>query len=719
MKDPNKRQMMNKQPRRNRKYVGQFLFFLFIAVFILIVGRFSYISIGKKVQNVNLSASAQKLYTANETLKAKRGTIYDANGQAIAEDTSVYSLYVVLDKRQKSVDGQKLYATNKEKIATVLAKNLPISRDKALKILNPSSGHPFQVEFGTAGQNISLTTKQKIQKEHLSGVNFIQQESRLYPNGTFASHLVGLAQAKTNDKGQTTLTGSMGIEQAFNKQLTGTNGSQKIKKDMYGYQLPGTKQKSKKAKNGDNVYTTLDTRLQTLLETEMSSVQNQVKANSMNAVLMNAKTGAILAATQRPTFNASTKQGLGDIWRDTLVQDAYEPGSTMKVFTLASSIDSGNYNGNATYQSGKYAIGNQTVPDWNTAGWGTITYNKGFALSSNVAMAHLEQQMGAKTWKKYIDRFHFLKSTNSGLPGEMSGSIAFQRPIEQADTAFGQGIQVTAFQMLQGLTAVSNDGKMMKPYVISKVTDPNTNKTVKKYSPTVVGNPISAKTAKTVRKHMEDVVYKSYGIGSDYKMSGERVAVKTGTAQVSNGKGYLSGDDNYLYSVAAMVPASNPKYVMYITMKQPHLGSKTATQLLASIMKPVMARALQEDTEAKMTKVSKMPLVAGRTVTAATSALTKAGATITLLGNGNKVTKQSVSAGTTLYKNQRVFLNTGGTVALPSLKGWSKGDVVKLAQIEGLKLNTTGDGYVTKQSIKAGTTVASGATLTVTLKQNK
>lgn len=720
MNDSQKRQMTNKHPRRNRKKFGQFLFFLFIGVFILIVGRFSYISIGKKVQNVNLSASAQKLYTANETLKARRGTIYDANGQAIAEDTSVYSLYVVLDKRQKSVDGRKLYVTNKEKVADVLAKYLPISRKKALATLNPSSGHPFQVEFGTAGQNISLTTKQKVQAEHLSGVNFIQQESRLYPNGVFASHLIGLAQAQTNKAGQTALTGSMGLEQAFNKELTGTNGSQKIKKDMYGYQLPGTKQKAKKAKNGDNVYTTLDTRLQTFLETEMSQVQGQVKANSMNAVLMNAKTGAILAATQRPTFNATTKKGLDKVWRNTLVQDAYEPGSTMKIFTLASSIDSGHYNGNATYQSGKYTIGNQVVPDWNTSGWGTITYDKGFAVSSNVAMAHLEQQMGHKTWKKYIDRFRFLKSTKSGLPGELTGSIAFQRPIEQADTAFGQGIQVTVFQMMQALSAVSNDGKMMKPYVISKVVNPNTNKTVKAYGPQNVANPISESTAKAVRKHMEDVVYKKYGIGSDYKMSGERVAVKTGTAQVSSGKsGYLSGDDNYLYSVAAMVPASHPKYVMYITMKQPHLGSKTASQLLASIMKPVMARALQEDTETINTKESKMPTVTGMSVASATQALTKAGATVTTLGTGQKVQKQSVTAGTTLYRDQRVFIKTGGTVALPSLTGWSKGDVVKLAQIEGLKLNVSGDGYVTKQSIKAGTTVGSGATLTVTLRQNK
>ncbi|GEO68589.1 penicillin-binding protein 2B [Levilactobacillus acidifarinae] len=680
--------------------------------------RFSYISIGKKVQNVNLSAAAQKLYTANETLKAKRGTIYDANDQPIAEDTSVYSLYVVLDKRQVGLNNQKLYATNKPKIAKVLAKYLPISEKKALNILTPSKGTPFQVEFGTAGQNISLATKQKIQSYHLSGINFVQQESRLYPNGVFASHLIGLAQATTKDN-QTTLTGSMGIEQAFNKELTGKDGSQKIKKDMYGYQLPGTKQKYKKAQNGDNVYTTLDTRLQTLLETEMSSVQNQVKANSMNAVLMNAKTGAILAATQRPTFNATTKAGLGQIWRNTLVQDAYEPGSTMKIFTLASSINSGNYNGNATYQSGRYTIGNQVVPDWNTSGWGTITYNKGFAVSSNVAMAHLEQQMGAKTWKKYIDRFHFLKSTHSGLPGEMSGSIAFSRPIEQADTSFGQGIQVTVFQMLQALTAVSNNGTMMKPYVISKVVNPNTNKTVKAYSPTKVGTPITAKTAKAVRKHMEDVVYKSYGIGSDYKMSGYKVAVKTGTAQVSNGKsGYLSGDDNYLYSVAGMVPANNPKYVMYITMKQPHLGGKTATQLLASIMKPVMARALQEDSPTT-TKTTKMPTVTGSSVTAATTKLSKLGMTVTPLGNGTKVQKQSVSAGTALYQDQRVFLTTGGTVSLPSLTGWSKGDVVKLAQLVGIKLTVDGEGYVTKQSLKAGATVSSGSELTITLKQNK
>ncbi|PWG00634.1 penicillin-binding transpeptidase domain-containing protein [Levilactobacillus bambusae] len=718
MKDPNKRLMINQQSRKNRKYFGQMLFFLFIGVFAIIICRFSYISIGKKVQNVNLSASAQKLYTDNTTLKAKRGTIYDDNGQAIAEDTSVYSLYAVLDTSQKSTNGKKLYVTDKAKAAKVLAKYLPMSEKKARQYLSPK-GKPFQVEFGAAGQNISLTTKNKIESYHLTGLDFVQQEARLYPNGVFASHIIGQADA-TNTREGTKLVGTMGIEKAFNSELTGKNGKKKVSQDSYGYQLANTKQDYKPAKDGDNVYTTLDTRLQTLLESEMSSVYKQVHPKSMNAVLMNAQTGAILAASQRPTFDAQTKDGLNSIWRDTLVEDAYEPGSTMKIFTMASSIDSGNYNGNATYQSGKYKIGNQTVPDWNTNGWGTISYNKGFALSSNVAMAHLEQQMGAKKWKEYIDRFKFLKSTNIGLPNETAGSIVFKRPIEQADTAFGQGIQVSAMQMMQALSAIGNNGTMLKPYLVSKVTNSD-GKTVKQYGKQVVGHPVSAKTAKEVRKHMEDVVYKSYGIGSDFKMSGYKVAAKTGTAQVSNGaSGYLTGDNSYLYSVAAMVPADHPKYIMYITMKQPTLGDKSATKLTSSIMKPVMERALSEDAASTATAdqvaTVKMPNVTGLSSAKAEDKLKKLNVKVTTLGSGKVITSQHPATGTSLYKNQRILLQTSGQVTMPNIKGWSKGDVLNLADMVGLKVKVSGDGFVQKQSLSAGQSLTKNETLVVTLK---
>ncbi|UQS86432.1 penicillin-binding protein [Nicoliella spurrieriana] len=708
--------------KQNRKYYGVGLFGLSLFVFVLMILRFSYIGLFKNISDVNLIQKAQNLYTQTSVIKAKRGTIYDANDQPIAEDTSTYSIYAVLDKNQKSVNGKPIYVDNKKKVARSLSKILPISYKRVLKDLNPSNKNTFQVEFGSAGQNISLTTKQKIDDQHLRGINFIQQQSRLYPNGIFASHLIGIASPFTDNKtDSTSLVGQMGIEKAFNNYLTGTDGIKKVQNDVYGYQLPNGVKKDKPVKNGDNIYTTLDYRLQTLLETEMSSVYAQVHPSSMNAVLMNAKTGEILAATQRPTFNATNKEGIGSIWRDTLVEDQFEPGSTMKIFTMAAAINSHHYDGNAYYQSGKYDIDGNIVPDWNPSGWGTITYNKGFALSSNVAMAHLEQNMGASTWMDYIKRFQFLKSVNTGLDGEQSGSVQFKYPIEQANTAFGQGIQVTSMQIMRALSAVSNDGKMLQPRFITKIVNPNNNKVVKSYPKKVVGTPITAKTAKEVRQHMEDVVYKPYGIGADYKIPGYRIAAKTGTAQVSNGNGgYSSGDNSYLYSVAGMAPASDPKYVMYITMKQPNLTNSklTASQYLAEIFKPVLKRALSEDKIGKTTNTVKMPTLIGSSVSAANRKLAAAGVSATIVGSGNTITKQSVVGGEKIFKNRKLILITNGAQRMINLKGWSESDVSVYCQLVGLKLRTSGEGVVKDQSIATGASIESNKTLVIKFNKN-
>ncbi|WP_288528934.1 penicillin-binding transpeptidase domain-containing protein [uncultured Secundilactobacillus sp.] len=715
MKQSPKRTVTSQDARRNRRVFGRILLLLFSAVFLLFIVRFSYITIGKSVEHVNLSTQAKKLYTATQTLKADRGSIYDSNNQPIAQDTSTYSLYAVLDKSQKSLAGEPLYVQDKEKTATVLAKNLPLTKKQAMAYLTPANSKAFQVEFGAAGQNISLTTKSKIEKAHLTGLNFVQQQARLYPNGTFASNLIGNVTTQKNQ-----LVGTMGLEQAFNSILNGRDGFKKVSQDNNGYQIPGTLQKDRQPQNGDNVYTTLDSRLQTLLETEVSSLQAKVHAKSLGATLMNAKTGEILATTQRPTFNPQTGKGIGNAWRNSLTQDLYEPGSTMKIFTMAASIDSGHYNGNALYNSGRYEVGGRIVPDWNTGGWGLISYNKGFALSSNVAMAHLEQQMGSETWKKYIKRFDFLKSTNFGLPGEQSGSYQFSLPIEQANTAFGQGIQVTQIQMLQALSAIANNGKMLKPYVVRKVTS-SSGQTIKKYGKKVIGQPVSKATAEAVRKHMEDVVYKSYGIGSDFKIKGVRVAAKTGTAQVAGSSGYMTGDNSYLYSVAGMAPAKDPKYVMYVTMKQPTLpGSETPTQLTSDVFKPVLKRALQEangqQTPRMSQKTNKMPNLVGTRLATAQSKLTKQGFQVTVLGNGSTVRQQSPTNGQLMLTGQRVMLVTAGPIQMPDVTGWSKSDVLRLGQLLGMKVSFDGSGYVAKQSIAADKTVSDNSHLKVTLK---
>lgn len=710
----NKQRMTSKRsPKQNRRIFGQWLFFGAIAVFGVLIIRFSYIAIVRHVNGVNLVEATKKLYTEDQTITAKRGTIYTANGDPIAEDTSTYTVYAIMAKNQQSASGKALYVKNNAKAARVLSKYLPISYKKALATLQKGAGK-FQIEFGTAGKNISLTTKEKIDAQNVDGLHFIESEARLYPNGTFASHLVGLTTSKSQkDTDQTRLTGSMGIELAFNKQLSGTDGRKTITKS--GYQ--GSTETGKKVKDGDNIYTTIDSKLQTLLETKVSQVNAKVSPKSMTATLMNAKTGAILATTQRPTFNAQTKTGLSKMWRNLLVEDTYEPGSTMKVFTMAAAIDSGKYNANVTVPTGEYKIGNNTVPDWNTSGWGNITYAKGFALSSNTAMAHLEQAMGAKTWLKYIKRFGLRESTNSGLDNEQSGSIQFTYPIEQADTAFGQGIQVTAMQMLRGFTAIANHGKMLQPYFISKITNPNTNKTVYTGKKKVVSQPISSKTASKVLDHMQDVVYKSYGTGSSYKISGYRIAAKTGTAQVSNGSTYEQGDNTYLYSVVGMAPAKNPKYIMYITMKQPTLNGSSASDDMAEIFDTVMKRALEEQkaSETKATTI-KMKDLTSKSTSAAKKAAKKQGLDVVVVGKGSRVVKQSISSGTVVLSGQRVILVTNGQMYMPNLSGWSASEVADFATLTGVKLTTSGTGYVKTQSVTAGNPIEAKQAISVTLK---
>ncbi|BDZ31167.1 penicillin-binding transpeptidase domain-containing protein [Lactiplantibacillus sp. WILCCON 0030] len=710
----NKQRMTSKRsPKQNRRIFGQWLFFGAIAIFGVLSIRFSYIAIGKHVAGVNLAAATKKLYTVDQTVTAKRGTIYSANGEAIAEDTSTYTIYAIMSKNQKDAAGHDIYVKSNPQAAKVLAKYLPISTKKALATLKKGRGK-FQIEFGTAGKNISLTTKKKIEAQNVSGLHFIQSEARLYPNGTFASHLIGLTSSK-NVKGteRTSLVGSMGIELAYNKQLSGTDGHKTVTKS--GYQ--GTTDSVKKVKNGDNIYTTLDSKLQTLMETKLSEVATKVHPKTMTATLMNAKTGAILATSQRPTFNSQTKVGLSKMWRNLLVEDTFEPGSTMKVFTMAAAINSGNYNPNVTVPTGEYKIGGKTVPDWNTSGWGNITYAKGFALSSNVAMAHLEQTMGAKTWLKYIKRFGLRSSTNSGLANEQTGTVQFTYPIEQADTSFGQGIQVSAMQMLRGFTAIANNGKMLQPYYVSKITNPNTKKTVYKGQSKVVSQPVTSKTAAAVLKHMQDVVYKSYGTGSAFKINGYRIAAKTGTAQVSNGSTYETGDNSYLYSVVGMAPAKNPKYILYITMKQPTLNGTSASEDMAEIFKPVMQRALDEQkaSESKTTTV-KMTDLTGQATKQATVSAKKDGVTPIVIGKGAHIVKQSVSAGTVLTSKQRVILITNGQMYMPNLTGWSASEVADFAELTGMKLATNGTGYVSAQSVSAGNPIEAKEALTVSLK---
>ena len=517
-----------------------------------------------------------------------------------------------------------------------------------------------------------------------------------------------------NDNGteETNLVGQLGLEGYFNKQLTGTNGLRKDKQDVYGYQIANSKQVTKKAINGDNIYTTLDSQTQHFLENKVNKVYKSSNANAMTAVVMEAKTGKIIAATQRPTLHAENNP----VWRNMLVQDAYEPGSVMKILSLAAAIDTGHFNPNATFNSGTWAMGGGKITDWSSSGWGTISYKDAFDMSSNVGFAHVEQDMGADTWMKYIKRFGLLKKVNViGMSNEVNGYTSFKGILTQANTAFGQGITVNVMQMMQAFSAIGNNGKMMKPYIVSKVVDGNSGKTIQKIKPKVVGHPIKASTAKKVLGYMQGVVYDQKGLGHDYQIKGYRVAGKTATAQIGGAHGYSTGDTNYLYSFAGMAPAKNPKYIMYVTLRQPQNLKKPATKQIASVFNPTMKMLLsqQKVAEKAKKKVITMPNVVGQSSDDANKKLSDKGMQVIVVGSGKKVKQQSAVPDEQVLTDQHVILDTGGEYKMPDISGWSSADVQQLAKVLKLKVKENGNGYVTQQSISPDTTIKRGTTLTV------
>ncbi|HIB1873210.1 TPA: penicillin-binding transpeptidase domain-containing protein [Enterococcus faecium] len=699
----------NLNPMNNRKKVGIILFATSIGLFFLFAVRFSYIVIGGHVAGTSLAEKTKQLYQGSEVVKAKRGTIYDRNGVALAEDASSYSIKAILSKTYTSGD-KKLYVEEKnfDKIAEILHKNLSIDKKDALNILEDGAKKElYQVEFGSYGKNISQETKQNIEadmkKEGVAGLYFVDHQARMYPNGVFSSHFIGYA---VPDKDENGLVGKLGLESAYNDILSGKDGKIIYQKDNFQNPLPGTVAEEEKAVDGQDIYTTLDSRLQSYLETLMDQVNEEYQPEELTAVLMKAKTGEILAMGQRPTFNPETMEGLtgeGAIWRNFLVQDSYEPGSTMKVFTTAAAIEEGEFNENETFQSGKIQVEDATINDHDFGEKGVLTMRQALSWSSNVGMVILEQRLGGR-WYNYLQKLGFGQSTHSGLDDEVNGALPTSNIVDRAMSAYGQAVGVTNFQMMKAFTSIANNGTMIQPRYISKVVDPQTGEE-RTTQTEVLGQPFSKETTEKVREYMRDVVESenygsAYGV---YSVPGYNVSAKTGTAQIaSDTGGYQTGDTAYLYSIVEMVPSEDPDYVLYLTMKHPKTYDRMA---LAKIANPLMKRAMdfketEEDTDTE-TKTEKVSVADYRNLEADVAAADaqKSGLQPVVIGNGKKVQKQSTANGDQLISGEKLILYTGGDKLMPDVTGWSKADIMKLGKILGIEVSFDGDGYCVKQEL--------------------
>ncbi|MBS9337610.1 peptidoglycan D,D-transpeptidase FtsI family protein [Fructobacillus parabroussonetiae] len=707
-----KRRQLGKKITGNARKFGALLGLFALIIIVVMGGRLFQIAGFKSVNNHDLSAATRLTFMQKSTVPATRGQILSSNGSVLADNSTVYDMYAVLDKKQK-VNGKPDYVTDPKSTAAALA---PILGADENDLYQQLSSNKLQVELGTKAKNLSVDQYNQIKKLNLSGIKFTAQPARYYPNNRMASHIVGLTNSVANKVGQKTLNGVLGVEAFKNTALRG--------KDGLTTSLGADVQQDKKnqVKNGDNVTLTIDEKLQATLENRMDVLYSGTKAKSAAAFVMEAKTGKIVAATQRPNFDPNTQDGLSDAWENMLNQAAFEPGSTMKTITLAAAIQEKKWQPDATYQSGTLDIDGQKVTDAFGNNAGTLTYRQAYERSSNVGFAKIEQSLGAKTWKSYIDRFHFLKKTGVELPNEQTGSISFEQPIDQANTSYGQAIRTTPAQMLQAYSAFANKGTMVKPYLIQKTTDPLTGKTTSTGKTTKVGTPVSSSTAKEVLKNMEGVVNADDGTAKQYSLSdaGYQVAAKTGTAQIAENGKYLDGLTNAIHSVMALVPSDNPRYIMYVVVRQPQVFPDANIQItLNNVFRPVMLQALNdEDSSVKSaTKTVDLPDVRGKSIDDATKALTDAGMRVATVGSKGKVSAQSIKGGQSAVKGQLVLLTAAGTTTVPDFTDWSQNEVLSWGYLAGVKIKLTDSGYAQKQSLKAGTVLQNQKSLEVTFKE--
>lgn len=733
-----------KSPLENRRRIGKslsllavFLFAVFLVNFAVIIGT------GKKF-GVDLVKEASKVHQTTKTVPAKRGTIYDRNGTPIAEDATSYNVYAVIDKDYKSANGNILYVEESQynKVAEIFHKYLDMEESYVKEQL--SKPNLKQVSFGVKGNGITYANMMAIKKDletaKVEGINFTTSPNRSYPNGKFASSFIGLAQLHENEDGTKSLIGTSGIESSLNSLLAGTDGIITYEKDRLGNIVPGTEQVTQQTVNGKDVYTTLSSPLQSFMESQMDAFQEKLKGKYMTATLVSAKTGEILATTQRPTFNADTKEGITEdfVWRDILYQSNYEPGSGMKVMTLASSIDNNTFPSGEYFNSSEFKMADATTRDWDvneglTTG-SMMTFLQGFAHSSNVGMSLLEQKMGDATWLDYLKRFKFGVPTRFGLTDEYAGQLPADNIVSIAQSSFGQGISVTQTQMLRAFTAIANDGVMLEPKFISAIYDTN-NQSVRKSQKEIVGNPVSKEAASTTRNHMILVgtdplygtMYNHYTGKPIITVPGQNVAVKSGTAQIADEKngGYLVGSTNYIFSVVTMNPAENPDFILYVTVQQPQHFSSIQ---LGEFSNPILERASAMKESLNLQSTAKnldqvtsttsyaMPTIKDSSPGDLAEELRRNLVQPIVIGSGTKIKESSVAEGTNLDANQQILLLSDKVEEMPDLYGWSKKNIETLTKWLNIEVEFEGAGNTVKQqSVRAHTTLKDLQKIKITL----
>ena len=686
---------MKRRLNVNKVKVSKLLIAFILLFFVVVIARLLYLGISTEIDGVNLKTFVANRNTRKKTTYAKRGTIYDSSSNVLARTINSYTVIAYLSESRSKGYKTPQHVVDKEYTAKQLSTILGMSEEAILNLLNRNA---YQVELGPGGRDITELKKDEIEALKLPGISFISSYKRYYQNDDFASYILGYV--KTTDDGE--LVGEMGIEQYYNDMLKGTDGFTVYQQDINGYKIPNTKEEVKESKDGVDIYLTIDSNIQFFVEKYSKEAYEEYPCDWLLTVVADAKTGAILASSSYPSFNPNIKNITN--YLNPLVSYAIEPGSTMKIFTYMATMEKKMYDGNKTFKSGSIKIGENTIYDWKTEGFGEITYDEGFMLSSNVGISYLTQNCFAGSeLKEYFKKWGFGQKTGIELPYELTGTLNENnnRAIEVANAGFGQGITVTPIQMIQALTMIANDGVMLKPYIVSKIVDED-GEPVYEGKRTELGKLASSETISNIKELMYKVIYNDlyYSTGASYRMDGYELIGKTGTAQYTNPNTgtYYFDNENYIRSFAGMFPKDDPEIIIYVATKKTYT-QKGVSNVVKGLVKDIANyRSIfkNEETDATTYKIEDY---SNQNLVMVLDNLKDKFKDIVVIGDGDKIV-DTYPKNKVVSKDEKIFILTNSkNIEIPDFTGYSKREVDTYEKLTGIDITLEGNGYVYEQNI--------------------
>ncbi len=644
--------------------------FLVISLFVIIYGRAGYLQV---VDAGELSKQAVESRTMDSRIAPRRGMISDATGKVLAK--SIMSKSVFLEP-QFYRDGINKSKQDPEPKLQKLAELLKVNPDE-LKAKFASNS-----KWVSLGRQVELPAVDEINKLKIPGIGFSDDSKRVYPMGNILSSVLGVVNLDGH--------GAEGIELSYDKDLYGQKGFISQETDAKARSLVGGVHSYRAPVDGRNLGLTIDTNIQYIVEQQLDDIVNSVNPKGASIIVMDPRTGRILAMGNRPSFDPNDYKKYPEPNRRNLaITNQYEPGSTFKIITAASALEEGTTSPDKMYiDKGYLDIGKQRITNWDTdrLNHGSISLTKGMELSSNVVLGQVGLEMARDTFFKYIRGFSFGQKTGIDLPGEAVGQLLQEEdtsPFEQATMSFGQANAATPLQMITAISAVANGGILYKPYIVDKVTDDQGNVLVEN-KPTPLRQVISKNTSDQMRSILEGVVSK--GTGQTAKIPGYKVAGKTGTAQkVDEQTGKYSTTD-YVASFVGFAPADDPKIAVLCIIDSPQTGELHQGGILAGPrVKEIISKSLQYlGVPPSYTAGKEVPLGAQPS---------------------NKLHPKPVTPERTPNPGEGV---------VPDLTGRTMIEVGDMLSQRGLRMNFIGTGLVVRQDPPPGKVLPAGSIVTVT-----